>query len=148
MTTEEAGGDDGKRLVGTWKLRSYVVEDKSTGDKQPVLGNNPNGCLVVTPDGWLIVVITGEGREPARTKEECVAWFKTMTAYSGKYRIEGDQFMTRVEVSWNKWWNGQEHARHFKITGDRLDILTAWEPIRPVLGSPLKRAIMSWERAT
>jgi Lipocalin-like domain len=148
MTAKDVRDDDGHHLIGTWKLKSYEIEDKITGDKQPILGANPNGCLVFTADGWLIVVITGEGREPARSKEECVQWFKTMTAYSGKYRIEGDQFITRVDVSWNKWWNGMDHARHFKIEGNRLDILTAWEPIRPVLGSPLKRAIMSWQRAT
>lgn len=140
--------DHDAQLVGTWKLKSYIIEDKKTGEHHQVLGPDPNGCLIFTPDGRLMVLITEGGREPVRTDAERSALFKVMIAYSGKYRVEGERFITRVDISWNKWWTSTEHVRTFKITGDRLDIVTAWEPVRPVLGSPLVRGIQSWERET
>lgn len=133
-------------LIGTWKLKSNVIESK-TGDRRLPQGKRPNGYLIFTAEGRLMVLFTSEGREAARTEAQRSALFNEMVAYSGIYRVENDRFITRVDVSWNKWWNGTEHVRYFRITGNRLDISSEWEPIRPVLGSPLVRGIAVWERA-
>ena len=53
---------------------------------------------------------------------ERAALHKSMLAHSGKYRIEGSDFITHVEVSWNEDWNGTEQRRHFRIEGDKLFI--------------------------
>ena len=45
-----------------------------------------------------------------------------MLSYSGRYRVEGADFITTVEVSWNEEWNGTEQRRHYRIEGDRLFI--------------------------
>jgi hypothetical protein len=50
------------------------------------------------------------------------ALHKSMLAYSGKYRVEGNDFVTTVEVSWNEEWNGSEQRRHFRIDGEKLFI--------------------------
>jgi hypothetical protein len=134
-------------LVGTWKLVSNVLEHKGSGQRELVHGRNPNGYAIFTAAGRLMAIMSEEGREPAGSRDECVRLFNSMVAYSGRYRVEGNQFITTVEVSWNKWWNGQEHLRCFKVTDNRLEITTAWEPIRPVLGSPLVRMISTWKRA-
>ncbi len=147
MSTEATGTSDTAILVGTWKLKSNVMEHKATGERHLVHGENPNGYLIFTPEGRLMAILSEPGREPARSDAERAALFKNMVAYSGRYRVEGDKFITKVDVSWNKWWNGQEHARYFKVTGKRLDIVTVWEPLRPALGSPLVRTIATWERA-
>ncbi len=39
---------------------------------------------------------------------------------SGRYRVEGQDFVTVVEVSWNEEWNGTEQRRHFRIDSKRL----------------------------
>jgi len=43
-----------------------------------------------------------------------------MLASSGLYRVEGNDFITTVEVSWNEQWNGTEQRRHYRIEGDKL----------------------------
>jgi hypothetical protein len=48
-----------------------------------------------------------------------------MLAYTGRYRVEGHDFITTVEVSWNEEWNGTEQRRHFRIEGNRLFIESA-----------------------
>ena len=148
MTTSAARADQRTKLFGTWKIVSNVTEDKTTGARHHPYGEHPNGYAVFTPEGRLIVLFTTEGNAAARTDEERSRLLKSMVAYSGIYRLEGDRFITNVDVSWNKWWNGTEHARNFKVEDDRLEIVTAWEPASPKLGSPLRRGIMVWERAT
>jgi Lipocalin-like domain len=147
MATESVTTDARTQLVGTWKLKSNIMEHKNTGERHLVHGEHPNGYLIFTPEGRMMGILQESGREPPRDDADRMRLFKILVAYSGIYHVEGDKFITKVDVSWNKWWNGQEHARHFKITGDELEIVTAWEPVRPVLGSPLVRTFAVWERA-
>jgi hypothetical protein len=51
-----------------------------------------------------------------------------MLSYSGYYRVEGGDFITTVEVSWNEEWNGTEQRRHYRIEDDKLFIESAPAP--------------------
>ena len=48
----------------------------------------------------MFLLITGDGRKPAKTAEERAELFTTLIAYTGTYRVEADKWTTRVEVSW------------------------------------------------
>ena len=67
-----------------------------------------------------------------------------MFAYTGKYRVEGNDFVTIVDVSWNEEWNGTEQRRHYNLEGNKLTIETVPQP------SPLDKqafyAKLVWER--
>jgi hypothetical protein len=72
-------------------------------------------------------ILTGEGRKPAKTSEERADLLNSLVAkYTGTYRIEGDRWITNVDVAWNPEWVGTEQARNFKIDGERLQVLTPW----------------------
>jgi hypothetical protein len=47
------------------------------------------------------VLTTAENRKSGVGDAERAALHKSMLAYSGKYRIEGADFITLVDVSWN-----------------------------------------------
>lgn len=93
----------------------------------------------------MVLMVSGE-RVPGQTDEKLAALFRTMIAYTGVYRLEGDEFITTVDVSWNEAWAGTEQRRFCTLDGDRLDILSAWlpHPIHPERG--MVRGIVSWER--
>ena len=146
MTTATISNDARAPLVGTWKLISNYLENKE-GQRRYPQGENPNGYVVFTAEGRMLTLFTSGGNEPPKSNEECTLLFKNMVAYTGIFRVEGDRFITKVDMSWCKWWNGTEHVRTFKIEGTRLEIITAWEPIRAVLGSPLVRGTAVWERS-
>jgi hypothetical protein len=115
-----------KSLVGTWKLTGWTVRVVGeTQDKEP-FGPNPKGRLVMTPDGYWTVIITGTNRHAARTAEEKVALFDSVLAYSGKYTIEGDKITIRVDMSGNEVFTGpnQIQTRFFKIDGQQLIVRT------------------------
>lgn len=131
-------------LIGTWKLVSWqvIVENEPP---QNVFGAHPKGILILTREGRSIVVTTAENRRGGPSDVERAALHKSMLAYSGKYRLEGRDFITVVDVSWNEEWNGTEQRRHFRIEGDKLFIES---PPAPSIVFPNKtdfRRIV-WER--
>jgi Lipocalin-like domain len=56
---------------------------------------------------------------------ERAALHKTLVAYSGKYRVEGKQFVAAVDMSWNETWTGTEQRRNRRIEHGKLFIDTA-----------------------
>ncbi len=59
--------DDRSKVVGLWKLVSYEVEIQATGQKAPVMGQNPTGYASFLPEGRVFFILTGEARKPAKT---------------------------------------------------------------------------------
>jgi hypothetical protein len=119
-------GESTSPLVGTWKLTGWTLRVVGeTEDKEP-FGPNPKGRLVMTPDGYWIVIITGANRHLAKTADEKAALFDSVLAYSGKYTIEGEKITIQVEISGNEVFTGpnQTQIRFFKIDGQRLIVRT------------------------
>ncbi len=137
-----AAGPDS--LIGSWKLVSsqVIVEGEPPQD---LFGSNPRGYLVLTPEGRSIVLTTADGRKAGMGDAERAALHKSMLAYTGKYRVEGDDFITVVDLSWNEAWNGTEQRRHFRIEGDKLFIESAPGPSIIFPGKTDFRRIV-WER--
>ena len=135
---------DGDALVGTWKLVSWqvIVENEPP---QNVFGEHPKGFLVLTRDGRSIVLTTAENRRRGMGDAERAALHKSMLAYSGRYRVEGHDFITVVDVSWNEEWNGTEQRRHFRIEDDKLYIDSAPAPSILFPGKTDFRRIV-WQR--
>ena len=91
----------------------------------------------------MAVVITAEGRKPPVTDQDRAGLFNTLVAYTGVYRVEGDKWITTVDVSANPAWVGTDQTRSFRITGTRLQELTAWAA-RP--DDRIARAVITYER--
>jgi hypothetical protein len=135
---------DGDALVGTWKLVSWQVIAENE-PPQDVFGVHPKGFLVLTREGRSIVLTTAENRRGGMGDAERAALHKSMLSYSGRYRVEGHDFITVVDVSWNEEWNGTEQRRHFRVEGDRLFIESAPAPSILFPGKTDFRRIV-WER--
>ena len=131
-------------LIGNWKLVSQqVVVDGAA--PQHAFGLNPKGYMILTREGRMMGVITAENRQGGMSDADRAALHKSMFAYSGKYRIEGNDFITAVDVSWNEAWNGTEQRRHFRFEGERLVLETPPAPSQLQPGKTVvARAV--WER--
>lgn len=132
--------------------KGFEAEIQETGELKPFFENSPNptGYLILTPEGRMMAIVTGEGRKVPQTLEDRSAAWLTMLAYSGMYRFEGDKFITKVDISWMEGWVGTEQVRFFKLEGDRLKIISAWGLNRanPYLGvGRTVRGILTWAPA-
>ena len=124
LVAQSAMADDRERLIGTWKLLSFDNEFQDGRPRSATLlyGQNPTGFIILTAEGRMMAIVEGEGRKPANTDEERAALLRTLLAYSGMYRVEGDKWITKVDVSWNSAYNGTDQVRVFKLEGNRLEV--------------------------
>ncbi len=132
-------------LVGTWKLATCVMEDVATKEQTAVWGEHPNGYLVLTADRRWLVVQTSQNRPPPHTDADRAAAFRSMLAYSGKYRLDGDKIVVTVDIAWDESWNGTEQVRHFRIENGRLHIEAPAQRYAN-FGDAVMRALLIWER--
>jgi len=144
IAASPATADDALNAVGTWKLVSFVNDFQDGSEQRPMYGKNATGYLILTAGGRMMSVVEGEGRKAPLNDEERAAAFRTLIAYTGIYRFDGDKFITKVDVSWNPTWVGTEQVRFFKLDGDRLQIASDWV-MSPNLGK-ITRATVTWER--
>lgn len=134
-------------LVGTWKLASCFMEDIETKDKRALWGEHPNGYIVLTPERRWIVLQTAEGRRTPQTDEDRAAAFKSMLAYSGVYRTEGDKIVIAVDIAWDEAWTGTEQIRTYRIEDERLYIEAAPQAYAN-FGGRIMRGILIWTRVS
>ena len=133
-------------LHGSWRLLSFETEFRDSGERIRPWGDDPKGNLVFGADGRMMVLVTARVREPGTSEAQALALFRTMMAYTGRYRVEGDRFVTTIDACWNEAWNGSEQERFFALEGDALAVSTAWMPNPLVPGSPMARGILRLAR--
>lgn len=137
--------DEKRRIVGTWKLVSVMYEDQETKALTPVFGDNPRGYQIATAHGRWIALATPSDRPVPTTDEQRAQAFRSMIAYSGRYRIEGNTVTTKVEVAWNEAWVGGEQVRYVRFEGDKLYIESPPMP-HPNVDNRMVRVIVTWQR--
>lgn len=134
------------KLHGSWRLVSFDTELQDSKERTQPWGTDPNGYIILGSDERMMVLITAKVREPGNTDEKLAALFRTMAAYTGRYRIDGDRFITKVDSSWNEAWNGSEQERFYRLDGDTLDIISAWMPNPFESRNSMGRGILSFRR--
>jgi hypothetical protein len=77
-------------LVGNWKLVSLQTIVDGAAAPPDLFGSNPRGYLILTREGRMALIITGENRKGGMADAERAELHKSMFAVTGKYRIEGD----------------------------------------------------------
>ena len=131
---------------GAWQLLSYDVEQQSNGDTFAPMGNQPTGYVIFTPEGRLSFMLSAEGRQPGSNAVERSALLNSMIAYTGIYRLEGDRWITQVDVAWNPEWVGTKQTRFFEIDGDVLTVHTPWRVMPNWPEKGLTRSIVRFQR--
>ena len=134
-----------RQIVGTWALVSVVYEDTASKERTPVYGEHPRGIQIATPEGRWLALLTAEGRAIPKTDADRAQALKSMIAYTGRYRVENSQVITKVEAAWNEAWVGGEQVRNIRFESDRLYIESPPMP-HPNINDKAVRVIVVWQR--
>jgi hypothetical protein len=114
-------------LLGTWKLRSYVVTTDE-GQRTAPYGECPVGYLTYSANGRMQIVATAADRtapaSDAPSDMEQLGLYRTMFAYAGTYSLEADKVTHHVDISWNEAWTGTDQVRLFTLIGNSLTLTT------------------------
>ena len=145
LTVQSVFADDRAKLVGNWRLASWVQEFQDGGEPRPEYGKHPIGYIIFTPEGRMMALIEGEGRRSPSNDQERAALLRSLIAYTGKYSLDGDKWTTRVDAAWHPDRRGSQQVRSFKVEGDRLIVTTPFMP-SPNFGGRVLRSVLVWER--
>ena len=119
-------------------------EFDDNGERVDVYGASPAGYISLGSDGRMMGIITAaNGERQANT--EPAALFRSMLAYSGPYRLEGNRFIVTVDAAWHPSWVGTEQVRFIRIDGDAMEITTAPQTL-PLYGKRIGRGVLAWRR--
>jgi hypothetical protein len=147
LVAQPSFGADSNKIIGTWKLVSYETEVQADGKKEPAMGQNPTGYVVFNAEGRVFLLVTGDARKPAKTAQERAELFTTLIGYTGTYRLDGDKWTTKVEVSWIPEWVGTEQVRSLTVDGDRLNVMSPWRVNPNWADKGMTRSIVTFARS-
>jgi hypothetical protein len=63
------------------------------------------------------------------------------------YRLEGDKWITKVDVAGNPELVGTEQTRFFKLDGDRLHVTSTWRINPNWADKGMTRSALVWEKS-
>src|SRR6476660_6112240 len=106
-----AAQDLASSIVGTWKLTSFARKEVATGKTAALYGEHPTGYAYYTEGGHFLVFAVAQDRKKneeiaAPTDGELVELFKSMFAWGGIYKIEGNKIIFDVDIAWVQSWVG------------------------------------------
>lgn len=142
-----------EQLVGAWTLVSYV--ERPTDGSEPIypMGEQPQGIIMYTPDGYMSAQLMKPGRPefasgdwfegtPAEVEAEASGYI----AYSGPFHTDEEKrhLAHSMFVSLFPNWIGQTQPRVVEIEGDELRLSSA-SPIRS--GGKETMSYLTWRRA-
>jgi lipocalin-like protein len=90
---------------------------------------HPQGFITYGPEGrMMVLILRGTRPKPESvdkiTDQQRADLFRTMTAYTGTYTIDGASIVHNIDLSWNEAWTGTKQVRYFKKQGDKLELST------------------------
>jgi len=139
---------DENPLIGTWKLKSYVIVALATGERANPFGEHPLGYLSYSPDGRMHAIITADNRVRPRgalpEDEERVKLHQTMFAYAGTFTLDGEKVIHPVDISWNQLWNETDLVRSYKVNGSTLTITNP--PSKNPKDGREEQGVLVWEK--
>jgi hypothetical protein len=112
------GRDD---LVGGWRLSAWYAEG-SDGERNYPMGENAEGMIMYTPDGWVTAVIHAGARQPTSDSGTANASYFN---YCGRWRLDGDAVIHTIEHALDQSIVGAEVRREIKLDGDMLNFTGA-----------------------
>jgi len=116
------------KLIGTWQLESWTVGYADRDDLSYPYGDDPQGLLIYSKDGWMSASISRSGRAPLpedvsyRKLPDALkaAAFSSYFHYAGRYQVVDSDVIHYVTQSLNPNFPGTEQLRHAELDGQTL----------------------------
>ena len=133
-------------LIGTWALNRFELRFPDGSTTHPY-GEDVTGLLIYADTGHMSVAFGSAKRRAGVSAdlEEVGAKvaYDAFMAYCGRYEVESDRIVHRVEVSSLEAWTGTIQERRYRIEGEQLTLVTM--PLVVAGDAPTGRLV--WKRA-
>lgn len=135
-------------IAGVWKVVSIETMAVVSGKVAKPFGDQPVGTFVFTPGGQMSALITTADRKPPAgpnpTEAERAELLRTLSAYTGSYRVDGNKLIFNIANSSIRSWNGTERTLTFEMKGKTVTATSA--PFKSAMSGVDIIAVNVWER--
>ena len=140
-----------EKILGTWRLVSYVEQDERGGPVTFPLGRDAAGLIMYTTDGYMSAQLMRSGRHDydqpdigGGTIQQAAAAAEGYLAYSGPYDVDEAASIVhhRVAVSLLPNWLETVQIRHGSLKDNQLTLVSEIP-----LGGKVIRSTLVWARA-
>ncbi|MBN7795611.1 lipocalin-like domain-containing protein [Parahaliea mediterranea] len=115
-------------LTGAWQLESWSIGYSDRDELSTPFGEDPQGLLLYTADGWMSASICRADRDrfPAGQSPRTIddgqkaAAYSSYFHYAGRYRVVDGDVIHYVSQSLNPNFPGSEQLRHAELDGHTL----------------------------
>ena len=112
-------------LIGVWRLVGGYAIAPETGETVELFGIDPSGYAIFEPGGRMMAIVTADNRISGASISEMAELFRSMVAYSGRWSIDHDKFITEVDLASDPSWVGKAQVRYYTFGGSTLSLRTA-----------------------
>jgi hypothetical protein len=140
-----------EQFIGTWRLVSWHLDD-GAGKRSLPMGEDPIGLLTYTADGYMFATLMTPGRDNFTVNDplggspaECQRAMSTCHSYSGRYRVDGDSVLHKVEVAILPNMVGTEQRRFYQFSEDGAVVTLSTPPM--IRKGASGKATLTWRRA-
>jgi len=123
---QQKTGDSAKQIIGTWTMVSNNITHPDGKKTQP-FGPNPVGMIIFDSGGHYSLQLCRPSRakfasnnREKGTPEENQATVSGCNPHWGKYSVEGNAIVFKIEHAMFPNWEGIEQKRNFTIVGNEL----------------------------
>ena len=134
------------KISGSWKLVSIETRQE---DGTVFRRGKRKGYLLYNSEGYMSVAYMKEGRPNftsgdirGGTVEEKLAAIEGYNSYCGRYEVNGDKIIHKIEVSLFPNWVGLNQERKFELKGNQLILST---PLM-LVGGRLLSTHLIWQK--
>jgi Lipocalin-like domain len=138
-------GDDRTKLSGTWKLVAFMTEDINNKGRENVCDKQAEGYLTFMVAGRVFGFATTKGGEPLASTPESYNASPPIIAYSGNYRLKGNDLAATIDLVWEDGWPRTDELHHYRLDGDKRLVETTQLRHPNAFGSRMT-SILVWER--
>jgi hypothetical protein len=140
-----------EKILGTWRLVSYVEQDERGGPVTFPLGRDAAGLIMYTTDGYMSAQLMRSGRHDydqpdigGGTIQQAAGAAEGYLAYSGPYDVDEAASIVhhRVAVSLLPNWLETVQIQHGSLKDNQLTLVSEIP-----LGGKVIRSTLVWARA-
>ncbi|MEM9182589.1 MAG: lipocalin-like domain-containing protein [Pseudomonadota bacterium] len=137
-------------MLASWNVTTKRLADATHGAPQFPFGRQPVGLLIYSPDGYMSATVSAgdrtrfnAGASPRQLPAAALAdAFISYFHYAGRWWVEGEEVLHRVEAALNPNMVDTTQVRHASLDGKRM-LLTGIE----TLADRERRHEIAWRRA-
>ncbi len=110
--------------VGVWRLIAGYAIAEETGERIELYGADPRGYGIFEPGGRMMAMLEASGRVAGKTEAEMAGLYRSMVAYSGKWSVDAEKFITEVDLASDPNLVGTTQVRYYTYDGEIMSLRT------------------------